>query len=299
LVAFPTETVYGLGANAFDPLAVARIFEAKRRPSFDPLIVHIDGAAMLERVCAALPEGARRLIERFWPGPLTLVLPKTAHVPDLVTAGLPTVAVRQPAHPVAAALIAATGVPLAAPSANPFGGVSPTRAEHVRRHLGHAVDLILDGGPTEHGLESTIVSLAGPEPVVLRHGALPLEALETLLGPMRDATRETASARPLAPGQLAAHYAPRTPLRLVDAAHVPLAERRAAGLLAFERPLDGYAAVRVLAPGGDLRAAAAMLFAALHELDELGLERIDAEAVPERGLGRAIMDRLRRAAVRR
>jgi L-threonylcarbamoyladenylate synthase len=287
-----------LGANALDPQAVARIFAAKGRPAFDPLIVHVDGSAMLERVAGPLSPKAQALIARFWPGPLTLVVPKSGEVPGLVTAGLATVAVRQPAHPLAAALIAAAGVPLAAPSANPFGGVSPTRAEHVSRGLGATVDLILDGGPTEHGLESTIVSTVGDELVLLRHGSLSLETLESFAGPVRDATTPAAGAAPSAPGQLSSHYAPRTPLRLIEPGNVPLSERRTAGLLAFERPFADYAAVRVLSPSGSLREAAAELFAALHALDALGLARIDAQPVPEHDLGRAIMDRLRRAAFR-
>ena len=172
LVAFPTETVYGLGADALDGRAVARIFEAKGRPAFDPLIVHVASTEMFESVVGEIPDLARALIERFWPGPLTLVLEKATAIADLVTSGLPTVAVRMPAHPTARALIAAAGVPIAAPSANRFGGLSPTRAEHVATQLGDSVDLILDGGPTEHGLESTIVLLAGERPALLRHGAL-------------------------------------------------------------------------------------------------------------------------------
>ena len=302
IVAFPTETVYGLGADAFDAAAVARIFEAKGRPVFDPLIVHVSDDAMLARVVPSVPELARRLAERFWPGPLTLVLEKRDAVPAIVTAGLPTVGVRCPAHPVAQALIEAAGVPLAAPSANRFGAISPTRAEHVEAQLGERVDTILDGGPTELGVESTIVLLAGERPALLRHGALPVEEIEAVTGPLLDATRagEARDAVPLAPGQSASHYAPRTPLRVVLADSVPLEERARAGLLAFRAPAaePGYAAVRVLAADGDLRRAAAVLFEALHELDALGLERIDAEQVPETGIGRAIADRLRRAATR-
>lgn len=181
LVAFPTETVYGLGANALDASAVARIFEAKRRPSFDPLIVHVADRAMLLRVAREVPPQVEPLMEKFWPGPLTLVLPKAEAVPGIVTSGLPTVAVRMPAHPVALELIRQAGLPIAAPSANPFGYLSPTRAEHVERMLGEAVDLILDGGPTLYGVESTILLLA-EKPVVLRHGAIPVEELESILG---------------------------------------------------------------------------------------------------------------------
>ncbi len=299
VVAFPTETVYGLGADALNAAAVARIFEIKRRPTFDPLIVHIADESMLSRVAAQVSERARRAMELFWPGPLTLILPKSAAVPELVTAGLPTVAVRMPAHPVALELIVRAGTPLAAPSANPFGYVSPTRAEHVERTLGERVDRILDAGPSGHGLESTIV-LLDPHPTVLRYGALPLEELESAFGPFaRDLFESPA---PVAPGRLPRHYSPRTPVRLIDPTRVPAAARSHAAALCFSRLDDdatqGYACVRVLSEGGDLREAAARLFETLHELDAAGVERIDAQPVPDRDLGRAILDRLRRASAR-
>jgi L-threonylcarbamoyladenylate synthase len=293
VVAFPTETVYGLGANAFDARAVARIFEVKARPTFDPLIVHVVDDAMLAAVACNVPASARRLIERFWPGPLTLVLAKHPQVPDLVTAGLPTVAVRMPAHPIARALIERAGTPLAAPSANPFGYLSPTLAEHVARMLGDRVDLILDGGATQHGVESTIVMLE-PEPALLRHGAVPVEAIEALVGPL--ARELSDGAKPLAPGRLPQHYAPSVPIRVIEPERVPLAERRDAALLAFRAPIEGYRTTRVLSPAGDLAEAAAHLFEYLHELDRSGAQRIDAQPVPGQGIGLAIMDRLQRAA---
>ncbi|MDR7415487.1 MAG: L-threonylcarbamoyladenylate synthase [Armatimonadota bacterium] len=293
LVAFPTETVYGLGANALDPVAVARVFEVKRRPAFDPLIVHVCDRTMLEEVVLEIPPLAQVLIRRFWPGPLTLVLRRRPKLPGIVTAGLDTVAVREPSHPVALELIRCAETPVAAPSANPFGRLSPTRAEHVARHLGEEVDLILDAGPTPHGIESTIVSVLGETPQVLRVGAVPVEELEAVLGPVEVAT---SARRPQAPGQLPSHYAPRTHLSVARAEEVPVSARPRSAYLAFQRPPeDGFAAVRVLSPRGDLREAAARLFDLLHELDGLGLERIYAEPVPETGLGRAIMDRLRRA----
>ncbi|HEX3369862.1 MAG TPA: L-threonylcarbamoyladenylate synthase [Candidatus Cybelea sp.] len=292
VVAFPTETVYGLGADAFQPRAIAAIFEIKQRPSFDPLIVHVADTAMLERVAAAVPATAVALIERFWPGPLTLVLPKRAEVPDLVSAGLSTVAVRMPAHPIARALIEAVRSPLAAPSANPFGRISPTRADHVDRMLGDRVALILDGGTTERGIESTIVTLA-PRPALLRSGAIAVEEIESLIGPLERAIDGT---EVRAPGQLSTHYAPVTRLRVVEPSEVPLAARRRASVVALRQPFEGYAASRVLSPSGDLREAAARLFETLHELDAMGLDRIDAQPVAENGLGMAIMDRLRRAA---
>ena len=293
VVAFPTETVYGLGALAFDARAVARIFEIKGRPAFDPLIVHVADRTMLAGVVAVLSERAQRLIEAFWPGPLTLVLPKGAAIPSLVTAGLPSVAVRMPEHPVAWALLEAVGAPLAAPSANSFGRLSSTRAEHVVRSLGERVHMILDGGPTPYGIELTIVA-PDPRPALLRPGAIPAERLTALIGPLERGS----PGKPQAPGQLPSHYAPATPLRVVDPALVSLRERARAGVLAFRATPDGYAATRVLSSNGDLREAAARLFDALHELDALGLERIDAEPVSDLGLGMAIMDRLRRAAAR-
>lgn len=293
VVAFPTETVYGLGANAFDPRAVARIFEIKARPAFDPLIVHVADTAMLERVAADVPSGARRLIEAFWPGPLTIVLRKRADVPDLVSAGLPTVAVRMPAHPVAHTLIACAGTPLAAPSANPFGYLSPTRAEHVARLLGERVDLIVDGGPSQHGVESTIVML-DPHPTLLRPGAIDVEEIEAHVGPL--ARELSDDAAPLAPGRLPQHYAPRTPIHVIDdPSRVPHAQRAGAALLGFDAAVEGYEATRVLSASGDLREAAAHLFEFLHELDCSGATRIDAQRVPSVGIGIAIMDRLQRA----
>jgi L-threonylcarbamoyladenylate synthase len=297
VVAFPTETVYGLGALAFDVRAVTRIYEIKGRPRFDPLIVHVLDDAMLARVAAEFPPAAQALADRFWPGGLTIVLRKTSEVPSLVTAGLTTVAVRMPSHPIARSLLAAVGEPLAAPSANPFGSLSPTRAAHVSEGLGEHVDLILDGGSSEAGVESTIVAFQ-PEPSLLRPGAIAAESIEDVTGPL--VRVGSGGAEPIrAPGQVAQHYAPRTPLRLIEPAAVPAAERQRAGLLAFREPVPGFAASRVLSPGGDLREAAARFFDALHELDALRLERIDAQPVPESGLGAAIMDRLLRAAAAR
>ncbi|HTU82731.1 MAG TPA: L-threonylcarbamoyladenylate synthase [Candidatus Acidoferrales bacterium] len=293
IVAFPTETVYGLGANAFDAEAVARIFEAKKRPRFDPLIVHVRDDAMLATVAAEIGPNARKLIERFWPGPLTLVFPKRSSVPDLVTAGLAAVAVRMPSHAVARELLRRTGLPLAAPSANPFGFLSPTQAAHVARMLGDCVDLIVDGGPTSLGVESTIL-VPDPVAMLLRPGALPLEEIEAVVGPVSRPSGD--SAGPAAPGRLPRHYSPATPIRIVDPATVPVAERAGAAVLAWRSLPEGYAAGRVLSPAGDLREAAAHLFERLHELDALRPSRIDAEPVPERGLGLAIADRLRRAA---
>ncbi|MGC5028291.1 L-threonylcarbamoyladenylate synthase [Micromonospora sp. DT229] len=300
LVAFPTETVYGLGANALDARAAARIFEAKARPSFDPLITHLAEVADLEPLVGSVPPAVAALAARFWPGPLTLIVDRPEVVPPIVTSGLATMAVRVPDNEYARRLIAAAGVPVAAPSANRFGQLSPTRAEHVVRGLGAAVDVVLDGGPTRCGIESTIVDARGERPVVLRLGALPVEELEKVTGPVT--IRPGSSGQPVAPGTLAAHYAPRTPLRLSGAAGVldgTATEQvgTGRGYLAFrDRPAGDWAAVEVLSPSGDLTEAAARLFEALHRLDAAGVGEIVAEPVPETGVGRAVNDRLRRAA---
>ena len=300
LVAFPTETVYGLGANALDARAAARIFEAKARPSFDPLITHLAEAADLEPLVGPVPPAVAALAARFWPGPLTLIVDRPAAIPSIVTSGLDTMAVRVPDNEHARRLIAAAGVPVAAPSANRFGQLSPTRAEHVVRGLGAAVDVVLDGGPTRCGIESTIVDARGERPVVLRLGALPVEELEKVTGPVT--IRPGSSGQPVAPGTLAAHYAPRTPLRLLPIGSPVAAEPAAGdgvrrGYLSFrDRPADGWAAVEVLSATGDLTEAAARLFDALHQLDAAGVAEIVAESVPDTGVGRAVNDRLRRAA---
>ena len=295
VVAFPTETVYGLGANAFDARAVARVFEIKRRPRFDPLIVHVSSVEEARSIVMDFPRAARELAARFWPGPLTLVLPKGPRIPDIVTAGLPNVAVRIPDHPLALALIRETDAPLAAPSANPFGRISPTTAEHVRKQLGRDMDRVLDGGPCRVGIESTILSLVGRRPVLLRAGGVSVEDIEAVTGPVSKTAGR--SDRPSAPGQLPQHYAPRTPLAFHGEADLPTDELRV-GLLSFREPAtaQGFAAVEVLSTTGDLKEAAANFFASLHRLDSLDLDLIVAEAVPDTGLGLAINDRLRRAA---
>jgi len=299
LVAFPTETVYGLGADACNPLAVARIFEVKQRPSIDPLIVHVADAESARRYGEFPHQPAAELMRKFWPGPLTLVVVKKDIVPPIVTAGLDTVAIRVPAHPAALGLIRACGRAIAAPSANPFGYVSPTEARHVADQLAD-IDLILDGGRCPVGVESTILSLVDPRPCVLRAGGVPPEAIEEILGPL-DWARENGD-RPSAPGQMTRHYATRTRLEISRGddmtAVAPGGER--IGLLTLKAPSEParYAAVEILSPNGDLREAAANLFAALRRLDSLGLDRLVAHPVPEVGLGIAIMDRLRRCAAR-
>jgi len=301
LVAFPTETVYGLGADAAQPRAIARLYEAKGRPSFNPLIAHVADLAAAAQI-ARFDATATVLAEAFWPGPLTLVLPKTADctVAELATAGLDTVAIRIPRHPVARAILRAFGGAVVAPSANLSGHVSPTTASHVASDLSGRVDLILDGGAVDVGVESTIVACF-EAPVLLRPGGLPREAIERVLGrPLQrlpdDAVND--SAQPLAPGMLASHYAPRAPVRL-DATHVEANE----ALLAFGRAdIDGARAAKAvmnLSAMSDLAEAAANLFGYLRILDAGDISAIAVMAVPHHGLGEAINDRLRRAAMGR
>jgi L-threonylcarbamoyladenylate synthase len=313
LVGIPTETVYGLAANALDTDAVLRIFRAKNRPAFDPLIVHTDSLERLAGFVADMPRAARLLAKAIWPGPLTLLLPKQAVIPDLVTSGLPTVAVRVPDHPLTLALLRSLPFPLAAPSANPFGYISPTTARHVTDQLGPAVAYVLDGGPARIGLESTIVGFADDTVTVFRLGGLSVESLEKIIGrPVQVQTHSTDN--PAAPGMLSSHYAPRKPLTLLTNSestvtwNIPNGQNQSGsapdsvsdiGVLAFQTPLPGIPAhrQRVLSPTGDLAEAAKNLFGMLRELDALPIGRIYAQPVPDIGLGRAINDRLRRASV--
>jgi len=301
VVALPTETVYGLAADALNPIAVAKIFEAKERPRFDPLIVHLPSRHWLEKI-ADVPTQDRQLIlklaDKFWPGPFTMVLRKREIVPEIVTADLDTVAVRISAHPVFAEIMRELDHPLAAPSANRFGRVSSTTAQHVLDELDGRIPLIIDGGPTEHGVESTIVAVRGGEIGILRRGPITDEQLSAFAR----INILTQAGKVSAPGQLASHYAPKTPLRLIDDAETFLPERdQRVGLLAWGERRTGdrrslnFAAIRRLSEKQDLRQAAANLFRYLRELDALGLDFIVAERVPSRGLGAAILDRLQRA----
>ena len=297
LVAMPTETVYGLAADATSAPAAAAIYAAKQRPAFNPLIAHVLDAAAAMRE-AAFDSHARALAAAFWPGALTLVAPASpdGRVSALARAGLDSVALRAPSHPAARALIAAAGVPLIAPSANRSGRVSPTSAAHVLADLDGRIDLIVDAGPTRLGLESTIIACLGGVPRLLRHGAVPLEAIEAALGFAIGAPPQGTGAAPLAPGLLASHYAPRARLRL--AAREAAADEAA---LDFGGALGGGAARvrRDLSPTGDLAEAAANLFGHLRALDAMGVATIAVAPIPERGLGAAINDRLRRAAAPR
>jgi L-threonylcarbamoyladenylate synthase len=279
---------------------VAQVFAVKNRPRFDPLIVHLADKEAVPQYAAAIDARAAALMERFWPGPLTLVLRKRPIIPDLVTAGLDTVALRVPAHPVALALLRAVRTPIAAPSANPFGYVSPTTAVHVQEMLGDAIGLILDGGPCTVGVESTVCALTEADAVVLRPGGVTVEEIEAVIGPVRIASSAQADAR--SPGTLPRHYSPRVLLTLLAPGEdipSPRPGERAGLLTLVPRPeAEEYVVVETLSKDGNLLEAAANLFAALRRLDGLGLERVVVESVPERGIGRAIMDRLRRAAAR-
>ena len=302
LVAFPTETVYGLGANALDAAAVGRIFEAKGRPANNPLIVHIPEAAVVRRVAATWPESAARLARRFWPGPLTLVLPKQHGVPHAVTAGGPTVAVRVPANAVALALLREVGTPLAAPSANPSSELSPTRAEHVFRGLAGRVDMILDGGPTTGGIESTVLDLTTSPPRLLRPGLISPSEIEAEIGPINRVARTSAAKdTPLpSPGTLPKHYAPRTKLYCVESSgRERVVELTNAGRRVGWIPFGAAAAVPgIVVVQLPMEAAgyAARLYGALHELDHAGLDAIVVELPPTTDEWLAVRDRLRRGA---
>lgn len=291
VVALPTETVYGLAADATNADAVAGIFEAKHRPLFDPLIVHIADAGMAHLV-AEFPSGYEALLKRFWPGPLTVVVPRRPAIPDIVTAGLPTVAVRMPAHPIFREVLECLGKPLAAPSANRFGRISPTTAGHVREELDGRIPLIVAAGPAEHGVESTIVEMERGRLRVLRNGPVSPEQLAGF----GEVLEMDEADFPSAPGQLKSHYAPATPLRLGPDNPTP---GKRCGLLRFGGGTHlpaGFDRVETLSV--DLREAATELFAAMRRLDAAGLDEIVAEPVAEEGIGHAIMDRLRKAAAR-
>jgi L-threonylcarbamoyladenylate synthase len=323
LVAFPTETVYGLGANAFDPKAVAKIYAVKRRPPTSPLIVHVASIEMAKSLVAAWPEAAARLTKKFWPGPLTLVLPikpegetdatpvhakqhpveelldldlkwwsKPRRIPPIVTAGLSTVALRMPDHPVALALLRRTGIPLAAPSANRFTELSPTTAEHVRHSLGNDVDFILDGGPCDVGIESTVLSLAEPQPVLLRPGIIPRTLLEHFIGPIATTQEVPTGAHP-APGMHARHYSPRTALFLVSNGELP--ENGQGIYLQHTHPQDreGVGVREMPRSAPDY---AARLYGALHEADDANVDWIAVDLPPNTPEWEAVHDRLRRAA---
>lgn len=298
LVAIPTETVYGLAGNALNATSVAKIFSVKERPSFDPLIVHVADSMSIDQWAFSIPDKARKLADKFWPGPLTLLLPRKSIIPDLVTSGLDTVGLRCPDHPLTRQLLKSLLFPLAAPSANPFGYISPTTPAHVQHQLGNKIPYILDGGECRVGIESTIVGFEGAEVIVHRLGGLSLENLEASIGPVT--VRLNASSNPVAPGQLHSHYAPRKPLVLGNLDRLMEEHGRSAAILAFtsKKASVNDSRQRILSPSGSLLEAAQNLFGMLRELDQSDATIILAEPVPEIDLGRAINDRLRRAAAR-
>lgn len=296
LVALPTETVYGLGANAMSAAAVERIYAAKGRPATNPLIVHVDSPAMARTVVAEWPELAERLAAAFWPGPLTLVLPRRPEVPRVTAGGLDSVGVRVPAHPIARALIRAAGVPIAAPSANPYMGVSPTTAAHVAAGLGERPVLILDGGPSQVGLESTVLDLTRPVPTVLRPGGLPVARLREVLGRV-DLLEASAGAHLPSPGLAERHYAPRARVELLEPDALWPAVRSASGrvgVMAFSAP--EAAPGRIALMPDDPEAYGARLYAELHAFDAAGIEHLFIEQPPDSEAWLAVRDRLRRAA---
>jgi L-threonylcarbamoyladenylate synthase len=295
LVAFPTETVYGLGADALNPVAAAGIFEAKKRPFFDPLIVHISEISDVEKIAEKPDSKVLKLLERFWPGPLTIVLNKKDIVPDIITSGIPTVAVRMPVHPAALALIRAAGTPIAAPSANRFGCLSPTTAEHVHSQIGDSIDMILDGGPCSIGIESTIIKIMNNRFYLLRPGGIPPEEIEDFTGEIL--LTEHHGEKPEVPGQLPYHYSPEKQVILTDKI-IRIEDR--SGYLFFRNPGISYPENRskILSENGDLREAAANLFSHLHHLDMLDIDKIYVERVEGSGLGVAIMDRLKKASMK-
>lgn len=299
LIGMPTETVYGLAGNATNEQAILEIFKVKNRPKFDPLIAHTNSLEKIEQFVQSIPPKALQLANTFWPGPLTLLLDKQPHVPDLLTSGLNRVAVRIPSHPLTLQLLEQLDFPLAAPSANPFGYVSPTKASHVNDQLGHSIPYILDGGECKIGLESTIVGFEDDQPVVYRLGGLSIEAVENVIGPVTVQLNQ--SSNPAAPGMLKSHYAPKKRVLIGDLKSLLIDNKdHHIGVIAFREKLDNFASDNqiVLSPKGDLDEAASGLFAALRQLDQANVEIIITEKFPDKGLGKAINDRLKRAAAR-
>ena len=296
LVAIPTETVYGLAGNIFSEKAIKSIFSTKKRPFFNPLIVHIPSIDSLSDLVTHVPEKAKLLAAAFWPGSLTLVLKKSNKIPDLITAGKDTVAVRVPNHPITLALLKKLPFPLAAPSANPFGSISPTKPTHVENYFRNSIKMVLDGGSCANGIESTIIGFENEEPVIYRLGALPLEEIEALVGAI--SIKNKKEEKPDAPGMLARHYAPKTSTFLVDdvTAEVKKKKKKKIGVLVFKSSLNNENITEIiLSRKGSMQEAAANLYAAMHELDSKNLDIIIAERFSEFSLGKSINDRLKRA----
>lgn len=296
LVAIPTETVYGLAGNIFSEKAIKSIFSTKKRPFFNPLIVHIPSIDSLSDLVTHVPEKAKLLAAAFWPGSLTLVLKKSNKIPNLITAGKDTVAVRVPNHPITLALLKKLPFPLAAPSANPFGSISPTKPTHVENYFRNSIKMVLDGGSCANGIESTIIGFENEEPVIYRLGALPLEEIEALVGAI--SIKNKKEEKPDAPGMLARHYAPKTSTFLVDdvTAEVKKHSEKKIGVLVFKSSLNNENITEIiLSRKGSMQEAAANLYAAMHELDSKNLDIIIAERFSEFSLGKSINDRLKRA----
>ena len=296
LVAIPTETVYGLAGNIFSEKAIKSIFSTKKRPFFNPLIVHIPSIDSLSDLVTHVPEKAKLLAAAFWPGSLTLVLKKSNKIPDLITAGKDTVAVRVPNHPITLALLKKLPFPLAAPSANPFGSISPTKPTHVENYFRNSIKMVLDGGSCANGIESTIIGFENEEPVIYRLGALPLEEIEAVVGKI--SIKNKKEEKPDAPGMLARHYAPKTSTFLVDdvAGEIEKNKGKKMGVLVFKSSLNNENITEIiLSKNGSLQEAASRLYSAMHDLDSKNLDLIIAERFSEFGLGKSINDRLQRA----
>lgn len=298
IIAIPTETVYGLAGNAFNELAIEKIFSLKKRPFYNPLIVHIKSAEYLSEVAKEIPDLAIKLAREFWPGPLTLILKKQAHISDIVTGGKDTVGIRVPNHTLSLKLLAELEFPLAAPSANPFGSISPTTADHVSNYFNEKLELVLDGGECEKGVESTIIGFEENQPILYRHGAISIETIEKFIGKVKIQTSASESDLS-APGMLSRHYSPNTNSILTDniIEQVKLFKDKKIGVLVFKNALkDNDSLIQeVLSKTGDMEEAAKNLYAALHRLDKLNLDIIIAERFPDHGLGKTINDRLQRA----
>ena len=297
IIALPTETVYGLAANIYLDSALEKVFKLKKRPSHNPLIIHISNAGILEQIAKNIPAKARELANVFWPGPLTLVLEKQDQITNRITAGKPTVAVRVPNHPIALQLLESLNFPLAAPSANPFGSLSPTSAKHVALYFKEEINFILDGGPCFCGLESTIIGFENDKPILYRHGAISIEEIEKIIGPIK--IKNQNSKNPSAPGMLTRHYAPKTQIQINDDISLALAQNpdKKIGVLSFKKNKKIKTEIHqeVLSISGDLNEASKNLYAALHRLDQMNLDLIISSFFPEKGLGKTINDRLKRA----
>jgi L-threonylcarbamoyladenylate synthase len=301
LVAIPTETVYGLAANAFNSIAVEKIFKLKQRPFYNPLIVHVQSINELETIACDIPSRALKLATSFWPGPLTLVLKKQEHIPNIVTAGKDTVAIRMPNHPMALSLLSQLEFPLAAPSANPFGSISPTNAEHVLNYFGDSLEVILDGGECEMGIESTIIGFEENQPILYRLGTITLKEIEEVVGVIKMKT--TNDVNPEAPGMILRHYAPKTKTLLTDNVleSISLHRNLSIGIIMFTGEFSelNVDQLEILSPKGNLTEAAKKLYASMHRLDQCNLDLIIMERFPDEGLGKTINDKLLRATFNR